>query len=248
MSLKYLSVDEMLELTNTWVDMAHADRRVLARMSSVGGLLPLVDEAHRELGRARNEPNAPPPRDLTAKLMAKDLRHDSYVRVAWYALEAHIHLSIAKGHDRTANELEQLKNKLLPDGLSLVDYSYREESSQAHKLENRMTAEDRAVLAHIPISDASLLDAVNAWIRAGKSLGKLQQQHEVERLKPKGNRLQDARNKWIRAVKTVRMVLDLMGHEKSEIQGILDNITRLERAAEERMRDGYAQDASGRIL
>lgn len=248
MSLKYLSVDEMLELTRTWVDMAHADRRVLARMSSVGGLLPLVDEAHRELDVAKDEPHAPPARDLTAKLMAKDLRHDSYVRVTFYALEAHIHLAIAKGHDKPANELKQLKHKLLPDGLSLVDYSYREESSQARQLEARLTAEDRAVLAHIPISDATLLDAVNAWIRAGKQLGKLQQEHEAERLKPKGDRLQDARNKWVRAVKTVRMVLDLMGQEKREIQGILDKISGLERAAEERMRDGYVYDPSGRIL
>lgn len=248
MSLKYLSADEMLQLTRTWVDMAHANRRVLARMSSVGGLLPLVDEAHRELEAAKDDPSAPPARDLTATLMAKDLRHDSYVRVAGYTLDAHIHLAIAKGHDRTANELEHLKAKLLPDGLSLVDYSYREESSQARQLEGRLTAEDRAVLAQIPISDATLLDAVNAWIRAGKELGKLQQEHEAERKKPKGDRLQLARNKWVRAVKTVRMVLDLMGQEKREIQGILDAIARLERAVEERMRDAGISDASGRIL
>ena len=248
MSLKYLSIEEMLELTATWVDTSHGDRRVLARMSSVGGLLPLVDEAHRELDAAKDEPNAPPPRDLTAKLMAKDLHHDSYVRVTAYALDAHIHLAIAKGHDRTASELEHLRKKLLPDGLSLVDYSYREESTQARQLEARLTAEDRAVLAHIPISDANLLDAVNAWIRAGKSLGKLQEEHEAELARPKGNRLQDARNRWVRAVKTVRMVLDLMGKERQDIQRILDKISRLERAAEERMRDGFEQDASGRIL
>ena len=236
MSLKYLDVDEMLDLTRTWIDPTHLDRRHLARMASVGGLLPLVDEAHSDLVTATEKMGPRPLRDIASRMMAMDLKHDSYVRVASYGLEMHIHLAIAKGDDHTAKELEQLKGKLLPDGLDLVDYSYREESKQAQELESRLQDDERALLAALPTSDGTLLEAVESWIQCGKKLGEMQEEQDKERKRSEtDDRVQAARNKWIRAVKTVRMVLELMGSKRPKVNAILNRVTQLERAAEERM-------------
>lgn len=245
MSLKYLTRDEMVGITATWTDRTHADRRTLARIPSVGGLLPLVEEAHHELAALPSTETSADAKDLSAALLSMDLRHDSYVRVTHYALDAHIHLAVAKGMDEEATSLEKLKDKLLPDGLRLVDYSYSEESSQAKLLESRLTATDRAVLANIPIRDGNLLHAVDAWIRAGRDLGKMQSQHEQQQSKREQSpAAQDeaARNKWIRAVKTVRMVLKLMSSEEPGVRAILDKLDRLEREAEARTRDSFVRE------
>lgn len=237
MALKYLSVDEMLDITATWAEENHADRRALSRTSSVGGLLPLIDEAHRELGAARGKLQGHTFQDVLTALTALDLRHDSYVRVAHYTLDAHIHLAIAQADERTAMSLEKLQARLLPDGLGLVDFSYREESVQARRLESRITEADKSMLANIAVGELTLLDIVTLWIQVGKELGELQSKQESAKTPPQDAALMSqVRNKWIRAVKTIRMVLRLMEEMSPTITAIVDKISRMERAAEERAR------------
>jgi hypothetical protein len=244
MSLKYLTRDEMVGITATWIDRGHADRRTLARIPSVGGLLPLVEEAHLELASMPDSDTDQGPTDLSAALLAMDLRHDSYVRVTYYALDAHIHLAVAQGMDEEASSLEKLRNKLLPDGLRLVDYSYDEESSQAKLLESRLSTPDRAVLTNIPIRDGNLMHTVDAWLRSGRELGEMQAQHEQSQREQPAAVDEAIRNKWIRAVKTVRMVLKLISSDEPGVRPILDNIDRVEREADARTRDGYVREGA----
>jgi len=49
MALKHLRIDEMVEITSTWVKKGHRDRATLSGHPSLAVLLPELDSAHYEL-------------------------------------------------------------------------------------------------------------------------------------------------------------------------------------------------------
>jgi hypothetical protein len=242
MSLRDLSTQTMVTLSAAWLDPAHA-RSSIEALPTAAGLLPKVDTAHRRLLKAqpaRAKPKTPP--ELTAIQVEQsetDVVHDRNARGAYNVLTGFAELADT---DEQATAILGLRDKLFPPerGLNVIKMSYADEAGEATLVEKRLTDEDRALLKKLPIPGGTLLDAHKARVNAGKKLGDLDQQRVAleakEALKAgikSGDALQ-ARNGWIKVVRTLVDAIDLDEPSVTVRKRILQPLEDAERKAEKR--------------
>lgn len=243
MALKRLRTEEMVAVTSTWVDRAHADRQALDAVPALATLLPELDAAWRGLhvtyaagpGTERRQQLQSRQRDL-------DLEHDDVLRGIWFYLQSQWFITRAPA-GRTA--LERLRDKLLPEGLLAVNKSYREQAGQADLMASRLADSDRALLATMAMHDGrTLLDLVNRWMALGAELGALDRERagDVRDDVPRPVEARAARYRWIRTMSAIRDVAALVAAQNTTIQTILARIDEAERVAERR---AASRDSAG---
>lgn len=243
MALKHLSVPEMVDLTSAWVDPSHADRTALASVDAVVGILPLLDAAHADLLATQVDTEGAAATNLIEELASADVVHDAWARACSYLLRGHEQVALAQGRTQDVKALQALHDTLFPDGLRVVNYSYREESGHAVLLASRLSAEDKTLLASLPISGGTLADAVESWIQAGTEIGTLEQQRTRKRQQSTlAGRLQRARNRWIRVMQNLRSVLELSEATDKRLLDMLKQVEQVEQAAEARARPALQDD------
>ena len=233
MALKYLSTLEMVSLSGSWVEKKHPDRRALLSVPAVAVLLPHVDAAHSALLASKRDPELKRLAGISAMEGEVDGIHDNLARGIWYALEAQRYLA----RDATqAERLAKLQGELFPDGLKVVQYSYRETAGQGALLASSLTPEQKILLASLPVPGGTLLDEVHAWLEAAARLGALE--NERTRLTeplPPGTSVR-ARSLWIRTMQAVRTIIDLEAPENPLIRRLMQRIADAELATDRRLR------------
>lgn len=235
MALKYLSTGEMVSLTGSWVEKKHPDRRALQSVPPVAMLLPHVDAAHTTLLASQRDPELERLAGISAMEGEVDGLHDNLARGIWYGLEAYEYLARDAAQ---AAQIARLQDMLFPDGLKVVQYSYRETAGQGALLASRMTAAQKALLATLPVQGGTMLDEVHAWLEAAARLGALENERtRLAQPLPAGTTMR-ARNQWIRTIQAVRTVIDLEAPESPLIHRLLQRIVDAELAAERRLRGG----------
>jgi hypothetical protein len=215
----------MVTITATWVDPTHPDRQAMAQVPALATLLPQVDAVHEGL-RATHDagPGAVRLKQIQGQQKRLDVVHDDVLRGIWAYLWALIYFA------RTDEEREgylRLVALLLPDGLSAVSKSYREEAGQAELAGSRLTDADRAELQGLVLPDGrTLLDLVNQWLSLGAALGALDRERnsELDDDRPTQADAVNARNQWIRTVQTVQDVAALTAADDPAIQEIMARV------------------------
>ena len=217
------------------VTPGHADRLALEQEPQLVGLLPALDRSHQDL--LDTQQIALTPERLAEIQKAQDgldFRHDDVLRGVWFCILAVLFMTT---DDEVKEQMTDLRDTLLPDGLSAINKSYREEVGQARIVESRLTTEHRSLMARIPLGQGTLLDAVEEWFEIARQLGELDRERsgglpasaDSARLSVRA-----ARNQWIRTIRMIRDVLALLPASNPAIDAILERIATTERDATRR--------------
>jgi hypothetical protein len=202
MSAKKLASEEMLQVTADWLNPQSPAHKAILASEDLAPSLPRITAVHENLSK-NAQPIVENPRiDQISKEQALiDTRHDDIIRGSYSILTG---IAALLGAELGASILE-LRDNLIPDGLSSTQKSYLAEAGQAAQLSERLTPEVRAVTNKIRIDPKhathTLTDCLNEWIHLGQQLGSLE--NEKAQLAPADRTqatLLAARNKWIRMV------------------------------------------------
>ncbi|MBI2378827.1 MAG: hypothetical protein HYV07_32835 [Deltaproteobacteria bacterium] len=239
MSLKHLSVDAMLRISDRWTSTAK-DRALVEAIPLANALLPAIDAAHRALLDLRGESD-----DRTNELArviaaseAADQVHDRKLRGSYGLLTV---LAELADSSEVASDLIELRDRLMPQGLRGTHLSHVEEAVNAEAIRQLLDDETRVSLSKIPtVEGRTLGHEIEAWLAAAAELGHLTAQrvmleHEdrdaaearIERI--------NAKNAWIRSVHALIAVLDLTsGTDRKVLEGLLADLRSAEGRADRR--------------
>lgn len=215
MSLRDLSTPTMVTIVAAWIDPAR-ERRLLETLQRTAFLLPTLAEAHQMLVSTQ----ATVPEGESSELPAVqqeqaelDSEHDRKVRGIYGALTAFAEL--VDNPDKAAQYLG-LRDKLFPEGLAVVNWSYVDEAGEADLVEGRLSHADRVLLKYLPYPGGKLWDAHERRLASARRLGELERKKQ-ELMRARETRegrlgpidVIKARNAWIRAVRAFLGVLEL---------------------------------------
>jgi hypothetical protein len=246
--LKHLTVAEMAALGLAWVDKG-ARRDTFLSIPEIAPLHPQVVEAHKAILAVQPAAKTMSP-DLRALLQKGeiiDARHDHLVRASGLALELAREICLAADPpdvDRAA-VCDRVYDKLLPDGLAVVNTSWLAEAGNAARLEKLLEEETdiRPFLKTIAVpGKGTLLDVLSRWIAAGQELSKVEHLREemLQKQAAPADKatIQAARSRWIRLVSAILNNLDLSSAKAEAIESIRGPVSRASDRAAKRYASG----------
>ncbi|MBI4820249.1 MAG: hypothetical protein HY791_28530 [Deltaproteobacteria bacterium] len=239
MSLKHLSVDAMIRISDRWLNPAK-DRALLESIPLAAALLPAIEGAHRGLSdlRAEAEDRTNELARVFAEAEAADQIHDRKLRGSFGLLTV---LAELADSSEISAELMDLRDRLMPQGLRATHLSHVEEAVNAESVRQALDEETRAELRTIPtIEGRTLEQEIETWLAAAAELGHLTAQrvlleHEDRSAAEARAERIDAKNAWIRSTHALLAVLDLtMGQERRNLETLLKELRAAERRADRR--------------
>jgi hypothetical protein len=218
MALKNLTAGEMLSVSEALVKRGTPQYDLLARTAETAPLLPRLELARGAILAAQP---LVPPENLLAEVQkeeaAVDKRHDELARGVFDTLGG---FAVLETDSARRKALFDLRDTLFPQGLSVVQRSYREEAGQGTMLEARLKPEHRTQLRELPTPRGSLLDAVTEWLATAKQLGELEDRRILlsPQTGPMPAAMVAARNQWIRAMHALMSLAEFaLSPEETEL-------------------------------
>jgi hypothetical protein len=247
MAAKNLLSSEMLMVSERWVS-EKLDQPLLGSVPVLAAMAPMIVEAHKGLLDAQRaaEPGADAKElaELSAKGGELDQLHDRKGRGAWKLLDGLAEL--ADTPDEAAH-YTALRDRVLPDGVSMLQLSWMAEAGNVEVLDRALKGTGLAQeLAAVPLpgKKLTLLDAVKTHVSAGRRLGVIEARRGVIDDVAKSAKTADgavtkpltrARNQWIRVVNAVLTNLDLVPDLDDAVRSaIVGPYLRAEQAADRR--------------
>jgi hypothetical protein len=240
MALKHLTTAQMVSLSGPLVQAGHPDRMALATFAELNGLLPKLTTAHTGL-LDTHTPVDSSEQLVTIRQAQKQLdgRFDDLAR-GIHSLP--LALAYLVKSQPLAQQLRDLQQVLTPDGLALVQKSYREEAGQAALLESRLTGDHVSLMKTIQTPEGTLEDAVLEFISTGKQLGALEDSRAaVQKTGPTPADAVKARNRWIRTINAMLSLIELLDEPSEAVRAIVQRIQIA--AAKAEINQGTTDDA-----
>ena len=248
MAYKSLTTPTMVTITGAWLDKEH-ERPLIDALPQAGPLLAGVEKAHKGLlhTQSADDKAAGDVSVLQQKQDDLDTRHDRKARGVYGALTAFADLA-EKPEDAAA--YIALRDRIYPQGLKVVQWSYTDEAGEAKLLETRLTQADKDLLKQLPVPGGTLAEEHRARIKAAKELGELETK-KVTLAQSSGNAgavvtgadVVRARNAWIRAITAFVAVLDMEENlDDADRQRILGPLREAERKADRRGKGAEATE------
>jgi hypothetical protein len=227
----------MVTLSGPWTDPTR-DRPLVQSLLQAGALLPSLDIAHQGLLDTQAS-GAQTNVELSRLQKAQgllDWTHDRKTRGVFNVLTGFADLA---EDPEQAEAYLALRDAINPSGLEITRWSYTDEAGEAELLDRRLSAEQKALLAKLPAPSGTLLDALEARLKAGRELGALEKvRAALEKRGPDVTTAADAvraRNVWIRTVSAFVAILDLEPKlSEADREQILGPLRRAEARAERR--------------
>lgn len=233
MAFKRFTRGEMVSLSGPWIDPEHHEHQTLARVPATAALLPRLASAHGALLDTQIPADTTRWDRMRAARAAAYRTHDGLARALWHLLRGYIHLDTVL-EDPRAGALAQLVDLMFPAGLRVVQHSYREIAGRAQLLASALTPARRQVLASLPADKGNVLDAVTAWIDAGRRIGALEDQLLAAPSPATGTAR--ARNQWIRVMNTMRTVMENQRERAPELAPVLARLHAIDAQVDRRSR------------
>ncbi len=232
MAIKNLTLNEMVQISDT---MSHPESPARARLQASPVLAVLVsplEEAHQTLLRMVPTPENPRLQELSAEAATVDAIHDALATSTYNLLT-----STANLVDDGAPYLE-LRDQLLPSGVvGATHLTYEGQAGYAKRLRANLTDAQRTQLASIRVGTRNLMDVVSDWMEAGERIGQLDQERQQlaqASEAPSAATVSAARFQWIRVVNAIRMVADVADLSDEDHATIFGALNELEVAADQR--------------
>lgn len=195
MALNRLTVEEMNQISEPLVAPGRPARAAIEQIPTLAALLPQLQTAHAGVFAMRAPDEDPKAREMSGRLAALDIEHDTRVRGIHNALTGVAQVSGA------GPELLALRDLLYPQGLSHTQVTFRGEAGHAAAIAMRMDSAMEARLKAVNLHDRNLLDLVKEWQAVAKQMGQLED--ERGRLmpgSPPAAEITKARLTWVRVM------------------------------------------------
>jgi hypothetical protein len=218
MSRNDLSVEEMLQICNNWLDETSPANAVLRKHAELKLMIPKVQSVASALSLVTSG-NKTTLAALTDKAYSLDGDHDRIVRGLFGCFNGLMDL---EGDADVGN----LRDWMFPDGLSHTTASYQAEAGHASKIQSEMTSDQKKLLAAIKLHGSTALDYVNQWFEVSAELGGIEQQR-VNAQQPTG--AANARKDFYRVARGIENTVDLLSlpkQEKQALLGVLQNVSK----------------------
>lgn len=249
MAAKNLLSAEMLAVSEQWVAVKGV-RALFERQALIAAMLPMIESAHQGILDAQRvgEPGAEEKElaELTVKGAETDLLHDRKGRGVWKVLDGLADL--ADSTEESAAFIA-LRDRVLPEGLSMLQATWAAESGNAQRVERELEDEAFAkTLAGVALplkKRATLLDAVKVHASAGRRLGVIEARRGALEEQAKAAKASEgaasssalvkARNQWIRVANAVLSNIELIPDLDAEARSsIVGHYLRVEQTADRR--------------
>ena len=239
MAYRNLSTEQMVHISADWLD-PKGWRPVLLSIAMVAELVPKLEDVHEALISKQPTTSAILARVtvIQEKQGVVDILHDRKLRGAIGLLSS---LADLTDEPLKAASYLDLRDRLSPEGLRATIKSYTEEAGAAKMLLGRLDESSRQLLATIATPDGTLMDAVNAWTRAGRELGALESEKIAlnQQLTSEGGKVRPldvmkARNRWIRLAHALESNLELSDTDEATVARILGSLHDGEAKADRR--------------
>jgi len=137
----------------------------------------------------------------------------------------------------------------MPQGLSMTQRSYADEAGDARALPGRISAADHKQLAAIKLPTGSLDKAVDAWTKAAKKLGALEDERvsleaKIGAASPARGTLVDARNRFVRLARLLDATVEAHDVPAPVAQDVLGKLHAEDKKAERKSRKSPATGAA----
>lgn len=203
MALRHLDSTVMLQLSATWLDPTSDAHKALLAVPDLATFLPRLAKPHTSLGALLQPGNDSRISAIINEQFEIDIRHDGIIRGVIAFLSGAAELLAGDA----GKALLELRDFLVPDGLSSIQKSYRTEAAQAAQLHERLTPAIKAQLDSLQLGlsgqSKPLSYFVDEWISLGKKLGLLEDEKARLQDSPAETTAQaiiKTRNLWIRTV------------------------------------------------
>jgi len=249
MALKYLQTEEMLQISGNWVEPQSDAHTAILAVPELATKLPRAEDTHKALAVAAQPSKNPRIAEISVQQSALDQRHDALIRGAFGFLTS---LAEILGGEDGAKYIE-LRDVLIPDGLTSLQKTYRAEAGQAKQLEERLTealkARTDAIIVGPKQNPKTLTAVLQEWIALGKQLGELEDEKgkllAQEADASTGAVLVAARNRWIRVVNSILADAELVELAAESYAIVFGPLRDAERKADARARSAKpAKEAS----
>ncbi len=157
MSRNDLSVEEMLQICNNWLDETSPANAVLRKHPELKLMIPKIQSVVSALSLVTSG-NKPMLAALVDKAYSLDADHDRIVRGLFGCFNGLIELE-------GDSDITNLRDWMFPDGLSHTTASYQAEAGHASKIQSEMTSDKKKLLQAIKLHGSTALDYVNQWFR-----------------------------------------------------------------------------------
>lgn len=247
--LKHFTLAEMAAISLAWVNKG-ARRDNFLSIPEIAALHPQLTDAHKAILAVQPADKSMPPalRALLKEGEVADMRHDHLARAVSLGLEMERELSLGADPPDAARAAtcDQVRGKLFPEGLAVLNVSWLAEAGNAARLEELLEQEPevrqllKSVVVRAP--KTTLLEVVERWIAAGRELDKIE--HERGELRSKQAAptdkatIQAARSRWIRIVSTILSNLDVSQAPPSLVEAVRDPLLRAAERAGKRYAGG----------
>jgi hypothetical protein len=232
MPMKYMENQEMLGVTDSWIEPGTAANRALVKRPLTRAVLAEVETSHVQLldvTGTLDSKLAP----IIVKQTAADGRHDNLVCGVLERLSSEERL--AKDPAVKAGLL-RLRNTLFPDGAQLVKRSYDYETGHGLIVAKQLGAAERAQLAALPTHDGTLLGAVEEYLHEAAELGRLTEERAqvADGEQPTRQDRIVARNGWIRAARMMENAVEMTAADDPEVAKVMRALRQAEQQATRR--------------
>ena len=229
MALKWLTAEEMVAISSGLIGAGEPGRTAMEKIPLLALPFPDSEKAHNGIVSLRTK-EPPKIRAILQKEGDLDARHDDLVRGIHGAMTAMAPLTA----DR--EKLLAVRDKLLPDGLSHTELSYRGEAGHCAVIASQLDDAMKARLRAITIHKKTLLDLATVWLDTGSQLGQLEDERArlTEGAPSLGADMQKARLEWMRVMKALMANAKLAEIDSATDQLLFSTLRTAERASESR--------------
>jgi hypothetical protein len=162
---------------------------------------------------------------LSALLGDLDREFDDLVR----AIDS-ISATFALAFPDRAAEYQTLKETLFPEGLSIVNSSYRNEAGETERIFERVEAKPqvRAIIEETTLNGVSLTSWFDRLVDVGRRIGPIAARYNVQESKAEAVLLEfKARQRWLSMVTTMRRTTQLAGWTPEHTEAIFGQVDRI---------------------
>ena len=233
MAYKNMNTSEMAAISRHLTGPA----RLIVVALAMGPALLTDHEAFLALQAAAAHPGDGRLEAADDKAQKADRLHDRLVRGGYGLLTA---LAELTDDEALAARYLALRDRMYPGGPDMTQQSFLTESAAAEALKDRLTEDDWALLASIPLPQGgNLAEVARAWIAAGVALREAETERAALRQTLGGvtaAALNAARNRWIRAIHMMVASLAYAVISDDDRATLLAKLTEAEAAADLRAR------------
>ena len=181
-----------------------------------------MTEAVKRAGRTLSEEER---RTISEMLQGLDDEVDDLARVLVGALEV-----LGRAFPDKRESYLHTSEVLMPDGLAVINTSYRNEAGETERIDKRVTDDSKAqeVLETAELNGVKLEHWYDRLVDLGRRLGPLAAKLEVSEDRAEEVILEfKARQKWISLVTTLRRICELAEWSEKDTKAIFGQVDRL---------------------